>query len=188
MGIFFAFNLCQFEIKQNKVGVYIDLCKIQCYCLFNLIRGVIEMTAHKHAAMIKAKADNMDLVVFAKSLKWHEVDSEEFQFFNQHDEYFLCLPQHKEACLHWLNGGATQVKYKGDCWQDIFNDPNRTWPGISYFMMRHNVDYRIKPRKEKRWIAVKGITVSGLYDTKRELELMYAITPDVQFIEIEVEI
>ncbi|QWX10260.1 hypothetical protein PP411_gp61 [Vibrio phage vB_VpP_BT-1011] len=146
------------------------------------------MTAHKHAAIIKAKADNMDLVVFVKSgSRW--LECRRFPEWRQ-SEYFLCLPQHKEACLHWLNGGATQVKYKGDCWQDIFNDPNRTWPGISHFMMRHNVDYRIKPRKEKRWVAIdeKGRAVPTLIKDEESLQNAKELMHDCSFHEIEVEV
>lgn len=146
------------------------------------------MTAHKHAAMIKAKVDNMDLVVFVKPCDngaWYEKDCSAFQFWED-SKYFLCLPQHKEACLHWLNGGLTQVKYDGEDWKDVFNSENPSWQGCNYFMMRDYVDYRIKPRKEKRWIAVKGYVTSNLYEDRRQLELMYATAQDVQIIEIEV--
>jgi hypothetical protein len=43
VGIFFALNLCAIEIKPNNFVIYVDLCKIHCYCLFNLTRGVIEV-------------------------------------------------------------------------------------------------------------------------------------------------
>ncbi|CAM0106721.1 hypothetical protein MYOV065v1_p0023 [Vibrio phage PS15B.2] len=137
---------------------------------------------HKHYEMIVAKAANMELVVFAKSLKWHKVDSEDFQFFNQHEEYFLCLPQHKEACLHWLNGGGAQYLSNGmSKWID-FGD-SKSW-SITHLFMTDECELRIKPKKEKRWLR---------YNSKGVFQDEYIKKPDCankgdQFIEIEVEV
>jgi len=43
------------------------------------------MSKHRQYEMIVAKAANMDLVVLAKSLKWHQVDKEDYMFFSEHD-------------------------------------------------------------------------------------------------------
>ncbi|MEL7309493.1 MAG: hypothetical protein AAGK05_17670 [Pseudomonadota bacterium] len=148
------------------------------------------MTSHKHAAMIKAKADNMDLVVFVKNSNtgdWFEVFGE--LPFNQQQDFFICLPKHKEACLHWLNGGVVQVRYEGESWKDIFNNENPTWHGVNYFMMRDSVDYRIKPRKEKRWICITDdleIEDGTLYESYADAD---ENSPGYkQIVEIEVEV
>ena len=59
---------------------------------------------HRHADMIIAKANNVDLVVLSKSHgKW---DLSHFSMMlSGEEDCFLCLPKHKKACLHSLNGG-----------------------------------------------------------------------------------
>lgn len=117
------------------------------------------MTAHKHAEMIKAKADNMELVVFIQvNNKWQEYEGFGFPAFSR-DNYFACLPQHKEACLHWLNGG--DVEEKGFCADDkYFDDPFKGEPNpfkwYNYHVfMDDGLVIRIKPKNEKRYIGVK---------------------------------
>ena len=110
---------------------------------------------HENADMICAKANNMNLVVLAKSLKWHKVDSEDLQFFNQHEEYFLCLPQHNEngQMLHWLNGGHETLECTSphtDGFEQCYSLGK--WISDGGYM-RSDCEYRIKPKKEKRWIV-----------------------------------
>lgn len=87
----------------------------------------MEMTAHKHAEIIKAKADDMDLVVLgrykSKETEWEEVS---YQHLIGHENYqhFLCLPQHKEAVLCGLNGGDFQVKCLGEFSSNWYLDCN----------------------------------------------------------------
>lgn len=61
---------------------------------------------HKHYDKIVAKAANMDLVVFCRDA--YHVKEGWFETYNlpiqEEFDYFLCLPQHKESCLAWLNG------------------------------------------------------------------------------------
>ena len=143
---------------------------------------------HVHYEMIVAKAANMELVVLAKSLKWHEVDDEDYLFFSQHDKYFLCLPQHKEACLHWLNGGDAQ--YLSGAMEKWINfGSSRYWCGTHLFM-RSDASIHIKPKKEKRWIAVlSNGRVSGWHDEGLEmLKQQYNECAGWQFIQIEVEV
>jgi len=110
---------------------------------------------HEHYDLICAKAANMNLVVFKKlPFEWIELEYNEMNFIES-SKYFLCLPQHKEACLHWLNGGEIE-KYcqpSGGVGFNWYNKkfPNKRW-GIYHAFMDNNSNIRIKPRKEKRWI------------------------------------
>ena len=64
---------------------------------------------HKHYDMIVALAENMNLATFCKGKlgkEWIDLGGEGLPCFIPDNHYFLCLPQHKEACLHWLNGGG----------------------------------------------------------------------------------
>lgn len=150
---------------------------------------------HKHAEMIKAKADNMELVVCINNYgQWEFGDMNNLVDLDAFPA-FLCLPQHKEACLHWLNGGDLQVKRQDS---DEFLDwdrPSREWK-ISVSLMHGVSEFRIKPRKEKRWIgycANRNQTFPHPQDSK-ELALGYAMThysyheDEWQFIEIETEV
>lgn len=157
------------------------------------------MTAHKHAAMIKAKVDNMDLTVLCS-------EDGEWRYGNFQDlcdldalDCFLCLPQHKEACLHWLNGGSVEFLDVGGDWH---------WYGCSKWSasgirwMSKDATIRIKPRKEKRWLGVfqERCEVNGnLFwkNTERSYESVDELKRRVcapngfdgwQFFEIEVEV
>jgi hypothetical protein len=153
------------------------------------------MTAHKHAAMIKSKADNMDLVVFSKNESgWRVSTFEDIVCWPSH-EHFLCLPQHKEACLHWLNGGEVECKSNivGEEWKECY--PLGSWhSGLG--LMREDAKYRIKPRKEKCWIGYCANTNQTFPHPQKTIEIAedYAARSygykmsDWQFIEIEVEV
>lgn len=144
---------------------------------------------HKHYDMIVAKAANMNLIQFVRFDKEWIVQGRHENLniaFEENYQYFLCLPKHKDVVLNILNGGNGEVNY-GEFWQDCnVGQPIEWCP--EWWCMNDNCESRIKQKKEKRWIAAKGDAVSGIYKTKRELELMYATTSGVQFIEIEVEI
>ena len=149
------------------------------------------MAAHKYTSMIKAKADNMELVVFCKDSyddanKWQETSQMPFQ---EEFDYFLCLPQHKDACLRWLNGGDVQMQ-SDDEWLDI-KDP-------SIFMSEYT-NIRTKSQKQKLWIAVKTDKhehlggcrkvriCSHAFVNKQDAE-DYLDLSESQLIEIEVEV
>ncbi|QZI90975.1 hypothetical protein MYOV024v1_p0050 [Vibrio phage PS34B.2] len=152
---------------------------------------------HKHYDMIVAKAANMELVVFLENNQgWSEKENQSDIQFHEQFDYFLCLPHHKEACLHWLNGGKSQAEYTKSSypyWCDIDSD-EANWSDGHIFMDK-NLNIRIKPKKEKRWIAVnpdgyilpihagskESIMTHASFDTSR-------LTANVQFIEIEVEV
>lgn len=114
------------------------------------------MAKHKHAEMIKAKADNIGLVVFVNDdiggeLKWREMVNS-FPISPNH-EYFLCLPQHKEACFHWLNDG--EIEFNSEFSDGLTEyEPIKAW-GIGSIFMQDDYQIRIKPQKEKLWIAVR---------------------------------
>ncbi len=157
------------------------------------------MTAHKHAAMIKAKADDMDLVVFCDGphgKKWHIVDSK-WPSFSDDFDYFLCLPQHKEACLHWLNGGEIQEKgFYNECEFGKIEIIGASKWRYNHIFMDNSSELRIKPRKEKHWIAVNnsGYATPMTFINKQECEsyvsVSYPKSPVIiwQFIEIELEV
>lgn len=135
---------------------------------------------HKNAEMIKAKVDNMKLVVFYRlpNEEWWQQDSECEALPDEVEiDYFLCLPQHKDACLHWLNGGKSQAEYTKSSypyWCDIDSD-EANWSDGHIFMDK-NLNIRIKPNKEKRWIAIKkGNKEVGRYtcETLEEAKDMY---------------
>ena len=144
------------------------------------------MTAHKHAAMIKAKADNMELVVFTKNPqsdgKWWALENSKriIPCFSG-DHYFSCLPQHKEACLYWLNGG--KIQYKTELVPEFQDYQPDIEFGLGSIFMQPDFEIRIKPRKEKRWIAI---------DVKRGDVCMCTENstpaPGYQIKEIEVEV
>lgn len=151
---------------------------------------------HKHYEMIVAKAADKRLVLFRKaptSSKWTELHENSLPDAES-SNYFLCLPQHKETCLHWLNGGESQYLSNGmERWIN-FGDSTRWSP--THLFMTNECELRIKPKKEKRWI---GVFKDG--DLLKNTELSYKTKEQVmgdsyapkgfdhwQFIEIEVEV
>lgn len=146
---------------------------------------------HKHYDMIVAKAANMELVVFIKCQnEWKEqqCNDDQLNFSCGHD-YFLCLPQHKEACFHWLNGGYAQFREMESShgWSDYTTNPIVRWALNNTFMDK-SLETRIRPKKEKRWIAIsmsRGVCCE-LFESESEAMEAYPLAD--QFIEIEVEV
>lgn len=135
---------------------------------------------HKHHDLIVAMAANTDLVKFHHDgLKWHKTTCD-FTFHETH-KYFLCLPQHWEACLHWLNGGDIEVrKLSGGDWQRMMKADLWAWSEHNNTMSAE-WEFRIKPRKEKRMIVTDG----------NQICFVSSQTPypaSWQLIEIEVEV
>lgn len=155
------------------------------------------MSKHRHYDMIVAKAANMDLAVFFKDGDdWFFDDTSESYKFESDIEYFLCLPQFTKECLHWLNGGVSQIEYTKASypyWTNIDCDEVNWSPG--HIFMDELVNLRIKPKKVKRWIGVNGIETTKLCKTKdkcKEYVVNFrsreGLPPEAwQFIEIEVE-
>lgn len=134
------------------------------------------MSKHRHYDMIVAKAANMELVVFLKcGDEWFFNDTSESFNFLSHAEYFLCLPQYKEACLHWLDGGDIQYKHISDDEREIFHDYTyeKVWDRELVFM-DSNFEIRIKPKKVKRWVGYNSDdkqTTNVTYSSSAECEL-----------------
>ncbi|CAM0039504.1 hypothetical protein VPHK435_0005 [Vibrio phage K435] len=122
---------------------------------------------HVHYDKIVAKAANMELVVFCKGVndgcEWHEV--KRFPNWQTNASYFLCPLQNKEACLHWLSGGAIEVK-EGGHWETCgpYAGSDQYW-SVRGFLMNDEYEYRIKPKKEKRWIATFPWSGNDFYVT-----------------------
>ena len=157
---------------------------------------------HKHYDMIVAKAKNMDLVLFSNSTghnygKWSECNRETMPKDNGNINYFLCLPKHKEAVLEKLNGGECQYLPPVDGvreWKDSDNFQFDKWADVWWYM-HDSFESRIKPKKEKRWIAVDASTsqCTRHYSTKEscfnsEFAGCEGNASGWQFIEIEVEV
>jgi hypothetical protein len=152
---------------------------------------------HRHAEMIKAKADNMDLVVFTKDCidtenPWFAIEANHLPCFDEHAEYFMSLPQTAKECLHWLNGGDAQYKCAdGDWWliDSASREDNLAWSDRHIFM-HNDVEIRIKPKKEKRWIIVDGkheVCLPKVF-RRREETIYYYGSCLYQVIEIEIEV
>lgn len=143
---------------------------------------------HKHYDMIIAKAANMDLVMFMNyGSQWVEV-SEQLPIA-QGECYFLCLPQHKEACLHSLNGGVAQAESSGEMLEHALREAE--WDCNDWYMSE-DFESRIKPKTEKRWIVystkLKRLGVLS-FCSKQEARAHYSHDiKEPQFIEIEVEV
>lgn len=135
------------------------------------------MTAHNHAEIVKTKADNMELVLFAQSKggetygKWTECNKDTLPKNSEFCNYFLCLPKFKDQCSDWLNG--IEVEYKviqsvpNNEWYDLSAYNDGDW-SIGHAFMSDMYEFRVKPRKEKRWIAVK----------RNDEQQVYAVTFD----------
>lgn len=151
------------------------------------------MAAHKHAKMIKAKADNMDLVVLRKHHEgdWIEVADQSEIRIKQNGEYFLCLAKHKEACLHWLNGGDVEFNSEFmDEWTEY--EPFKSW-GLGSVFMQDDYKARIKPRKEKRhiYISTQGATTYAKKtkeEAAREVSIMGGSFDAWKHYEVEIEV
>ena len=145
---------------------------------------------HPHAEMIKAKVDDMSLVVFRKNYDntWGVIQCDDCVFMPDF-ECFLCLPQHKEVVLHALNGG--EVQYKGDdSWAKCvpYYGDDVTWNN-NWWYMNENTKTRIRPRKQKRWIGVNGNSVTTQhYASKDELIASLLKPSDWNCVEVEIEV
>ena len=152
---------------------------------------------HKHAEMICAKAANMELVVFCYGNgKWFEraCGFSEIRWW-ENRRYFLCLPQHKEVCLHWLNGGEYQVNELAQ--ENMLSIDQTIEKGgwcLDHWFMSKVFTFRIKSRKEKRWIGVWRESVTPRsFESRDSAEFWVTHNSGAnqdywQFIEIEIEI
>ncbi len=151
---------------------------------------------HKHYDMIVAKAENMDLVALIKSKvanRWEVLGSSFMPSFYEASEYFLCLPQHKEACLHWLNGGKVESLHKDYEPMELAESGAIDW-GVKSTFMKDSIEIRIKPKKEKRWILECNGTLlttrifTNKYAAKLWIDEFDRADEGVSVVEIEVEV
>ncbi|CAM0024222.1 hypothetical protein VPHK122_0004 [Vibrio phage K122] len=142
---------------------------------------------HKYAEMIKAKVDNMDLVVLCEGNgKWYECECEFGQIAWWEDfRYFLCLPQHKDACLHWLNGGKAEALHEDFGLMELTDSEAIEW-GVKSVFMKDSIEIRIKPKKEKRLIVYRNDVVYGPYIAIDDINADFVLTGQVVEIEVEV--
>ena len=154
----------------------------------------------KNYEMVIAKANNDNLFVFVNNFgEWELSDFKSLVGVSDF-EYFLCLPQHKEACLHWLNGGGVQYKLeKEKRWTNIapYVEIPKCKPHGFFMGTNYGYVYRIKPKKVKRVIGVNVKTGQTTSAYELDKEGNYAVDEvrltknsaisDWQFIEIEVE-
>ncbi len=167
---------------------------------------------NKHYDMIVAKAENMDLVVFVKSeetesggllvgsvthTEWSETGErgDQMPCFHSDLDYFLCLPQHKEVCLHWLNGGKLMIDNGKGLGEGRYTMDIRRNNPLADFIEHPEYTFRIKPMTEKIWVAYHkngfmfnevGGSVSDIDDRVKSHELSDFAESDWQYKEIEV--
>ncbi len=147
--------------------------------------------AHPHIEMIVAKAANMDLVLFFKAEggNWR-ISTLAYMAINDKHDYFLCLPQHKEACLHWLNDGETEILDGKGFYPFSSRVINGDWSEGHVFMSKSDT-LRIKPKKEKRWLMVQsmsGVCTDHFSTPERAKQCVCETDKRWQLIEIEVEV
>ncbi len=154
---------------------------------------------HAYAELFTAKLNDTSLVLFEKHeewKEWREVTKSDLAFVvGGNFEYFLCLPQHKEACLHWLNGGKVESLHKDYEPMELAESGAIEW-GVKSTFMKDSIEIRIKPKKENRWIGVSKSSchTTGHYETKEEAINTTESQPWAsayvpwQFIEIEIEV
>ena len=139
---------------------------------------------HANSEMIKAVADNTELVIFCKgnSGRWKAACPADI-FYN---DSFLCLPQHKDACLHWLNGGDVQIILQPETKFLDWDRPSREWRPEVSFMFDNT--FRIKPKKEKRWIRIArgGLALDSMVLFESEEMARDRFNHQVAQIEVEV--
>jgi len=150
------------------------------------------MTKHRHAEIAKAKLDNIELVVFTNGGgEWRNLGC--MPRWGD-DNYFLCLPQHKEVCLHWLNGGKYQVnQLPPEDMITIEETIKRDGWVKDHWFMSEVFTYRIKPKREKRYIGVhnSGLTTDACLSRKGAKNhpiITSSNINDWQIVEIEVEV
>ena len=148
---------------------------------------------HKHRDMMKAYADDSSLCVFVNLThheKWKITQNPAF-FVNC--EYFLCLPKHKEACLHWLNGGRIQWCDDLLAWTDKDNYTDDLESQEFFFgngFMLDDNKFRIKPKKVKRFVVIhRGDLASCLFESHVDIKNCYRSEyNELQIFPIEIEV
>lgn len=128
------------------------------------------MKPHKHKALIERWVQDVEgQVVISKSISGTTWCEDEDPSWGICYEYKVIPRKHLEVALAHLNEGAEVGCYCKGC---LVTVTSPTWSS--------NKEYRIKPKKVMRWIAVDG-------DSVKFVEMGEIVPRDWQLIEIEVE-
>lgn len=143
------------------------------------------MTKHKHYDMIVAKAENMELACLTRHTThdlWREQAGQySHVFFGEMADYFLCLPEHTEACLNWLNGFGVRTVNNGIVITKKLKQKTPIWTPSTIFM-RPDASFEVLKGKRKKWIVYRTDgAVVGPFDNKETADKCSG-----QVIEIEV--
>ncbi|CAH9011442.1 conserved hypothetical protein [Vibrio phage 191E37-1] len=146
----------------------------------------------KYAELFTAKLNDMGLVLFEKHRDWESwtIAKQSGRCFMVSDnfEYFLCLPQHKDAVINCLNGGVSEVFGGSGNFDRGDAVIGSDWSSCSLlWYMNDACESRIKPKKEKRWIAVNGKT-GKLHETLFRFPFMDTPSAMRGFEQIEIEV
>lgn len=138
---------------------------------------------HKHYDMIVAKAANMELFVFERPhtathdkelFKELAPDGNKAIWFHESCDYFLCLPQHKEACLHWLNGGKAEAIHEDFGLMELADSEAIEW-GVKSVFMKDSIEIRIKPKKDEFSELLEGLTAEKPISDLEKEGLIYKL-------------
>ncbi len=156
---------------------------------------------HKNAEMIIAKVNNTELVVLVKVIDSQNESGSYWTVSSlsalsvAENKFFLCLPQHKKACLHWLNGGKLMIDNGKGLGEGRYTMDIRRNNPLTDFIGHPEYTFRIKPMIEKVWVAYHkdgfmfnevGGSVSDIDDRVKSHELSDFVGADWQYKEIEV--
>lgn len=130
------------------------------------------MAERKHSKMIKAWAENDELVVLGKyDWGWDYVTGVP-QWYDR--EYFICLPIHNKVVLALLNGREVEVELYNPLihsteWYSIETSEVNLWENHGWYMS-DDVESRIKPKKTTKYAYVheNGYIGNG-FKTREEL-------------------
>lgn len=143
------------------------------------------MTTRPYSEMIKAWADNKNTVVLFRTRdEWYLCGDPTWR---EDIEYFICLEKHKNTTLAFLNREDIQIRSSdGHHWLDRDNSyPDWSWSG---WYMNEDLQSRIKPKKETRWMyRYPDGSFSDHYNTLHKLRSNHN-KPEGKLIKFEIEV
>ncbi len=169
----------------------------------------MKVEPYKNSEIIKALAENKHLVLFSNDFykketedysAWGVVERPSLVILDESKDLFLCLPQHNEngQCLHWLNGGELYINNGKGLGEGNYTLSIKRNNPLADFIGHPEYQFRIKPKKEKRWIGcypsakVTPISFASIDEVKNYVSknsLYTHCAPEAwEFIEIEVEV
>lgn len=133
---------------------------------------------HKHSELIKAWADDINLIILSKcqweGAEWVLDGNQRGSVWYESQERFLTYKKHVDVCLAWLNGAEVEYKEEYKRWLDIEDyDPQYPWTEHDMFMSKE-YNFRVKPAAKfksiKVWVGV--CNRSGSVTTVKEDPLL----------------